>query len=81
MEGIIITPFFDIQGRKYIDVEIANKIWHIKVPFRYNRVSGCTVEGHIPVQDMPTGTHVTIDFRKVYWNGLEYYVLKRICPR
>jgi hypothetical protein len=81
MEGIITRAFFDIHDRKYIDIEIDNKVFHLKVPFRYGRVSGCSVEGHVPIQDMPKGTRVTIEFKKVHWDGLEYYVLKRICPR
>jgi hypothetical protein len=80
MEGIITKAFFDIHGRKYIDVEIDNKIFHIKIPFKYGRVFGCSVEGHVPIQDMPVGTRVTLEYKKVLWDGLEHYVLKRICP-
>ena len=80
MEGIIIKPFFESNLRKYLDVQVGDTILHIKVPFRYGRVSGCTVEGLTPVQDMPAGTRVIIETKKVYWDGLEYYVLKKICP-
>jgi hypothetical protein len=41
---------------------------------------GVDVRGHVPIQDMPTGTHVKAEIRTVRWDGLEYYVLKSICP-
>jgi hypothetical protein len=76
----IIKPFFDIQGRKYIIVELQDKTrYQIKIPFRYNRVM-CNVRGHIPIQEFVEGQFVRIEIRKKTWNGLEYYVLESICP-
>jgi hypothetical protein len=75
MQGIISKSFYDIQGRKYIDIDSLK----IKVPFRYGRVSGCTVGGHIPVQDYPVGSRVEYALKRVSWNGLEYLVLQNIC--
>ena len=72
----ITKSFFDIQGRKYIELDGLQ----VKVPFRYNRVTGVDVQGHVPIQDMPTGTQVKAEIRTVKWDGLEYYVLKSICP-
>jgi hypothetical protein len=43
-------------------------------------VTGVDVQGHVPIQDMPAGTQVTAEVRTVKWDGLEYYVLKSICP-
>jgi hypothetical protein len=73
---IITKSFFDIHGRKYIELDGLQ----VKVPFRYNRVMGVNVEGHIPIQDMLTGMQVKAEVRTVKWDGLEYYVLKSICP-
>jgi hypothetical protein len=73
----ITKPWHDIQGRKYIDLDGI----HVKVPFRYNRVTGVDVHGHIPIQDMPAGIQVKAEIRTVKWDGLEYYVLKSICPQ
>ena len=73
---MITRAWYDIQGRKYIDV---NGI-RIKVPFRYNRVTGVDIQGHVPIQDISVGTQVKVTTRKVQWDGLEYYVLKSICP-
>ena len=72
----ITKSFFDIHGRKYIELDGLQ----VKVPFRYNRVTGVDVQGHIPIQDMPAGTRVKAEIRTVKWDGLEYYVLKSICP-
>jgi hypothetical protein len=72
----ITKSWYDIQGRKYIDLDGLQ----VKVPFRYNRVTGVDVQGHVPVQDMPTGTQIKAEIRTVTWDGLEYYVLKSICP-
>jgi hypothetical protein len=73
---IITKAWHDIHGRKYIDLDGL----HVKVPFRYNRVTGVEVQGHIPIQDMLTGMQVNAEIRTVKWDGLEYYVLKSICP-
>ena len=72
----ITKSFFDVHGRKYIELDGLQ----VKVPFRYNRVTGVDVQGHIPIQDMPAGTQVKAEIRTVKWDGLEYYVLKSICP-
>jgi hypothetical protein len=73
---VVTRAWHDIHGRKYIELDGL----HVKVPFRYNRVTGVDVQGHIPIQDMPAGTQVKAEIRTVKWDGLEYYVLKSICP-
>ena len=73
---VVTKAWYDIHGRKYIELDGLQ----VKVPFRYNRVMGVDVQGHIPIQDMPTGMQVTAEIRTVKWDSLEYYVLKSICP-
>jgi hypothetical protein len=72
----ITKAWYDIQGRKYIDLDGLR----IKIPFRYNRVTGVIIHGHIPIQEMCIGSCVDAEIRTVKWDGLEYYVLKSICP-
>ena len=72
---MITRSWYDIQDRKYIDIDGKQ----VKVPFRYGRVSGCRVEGHVPIQDMPVGSRVKTEIKKVRWDGLEYLVLQKIC--
>ena len=73
---MISRAWYDIQGRKYIDIDHVQ----FKVPFRYGRVLGCEVQGHVPIQDMPVGTQVKYTTKKVIWDGLEYLILQSICP-
>ena len=73
---VVTRTWYDIHGRKYIELDNIQ----VKVPFRYNRVTGVDVQGHVPIQDMPAGTQVKAEIRTVKWDGLEYYVLKSICP-
>jgi hypothetical protein len=73
---MITRAWYDIQGRKYIDID--NR--QVKVPFRYGRVMSVDVQGHVPIQDMPAGAQVKAEIRTVRWDGLEYFVLKSICP-
>jgi hypothetical protein len=73
---VVTKSWHDIHGRKYIELDGLQ----VKVPFRYNRVMGVDVQGHVPIQDMPAGTQVKAEIRTVKWDGLEYYVLKSICP-
>jgi len=74
--AVLTKAWHDIHGRKYIELDGLQ----VKVPFRYNRVTGVDVRGHVPIQDMPAGIHVNAEIRTVKWDGLEYYVLKSICP-
>ena len=74
---MITRAWYDIHGRKYIDINNQQ----VKVPFRYGRVMGVDVQGHVPIQDMPAGTQVKAEIRTVKWDGLEYFVLKSICPQ
>ena len=73
----VTKAWHDIHGRKYIELDGLQ----VKVPFRYNRVTGVDVQGHIPIQDLPAGTQVKAEVRTVKWDGLEYYVLKSIGPQ
>jgi hypothetical protein len=74
---VVTKAWHDIHGRKYIYLDGLQ----IKVPFRYNRVMGVEVQGHIPIQELPAGVQVKAEIRTVKWDGLEYYVLKSICPQ
>jgi hypothetical protein len=55
--GTIRTPWYDVQGRKYIDIEIQGILYTVKIPFRYNRVM-CHVKGIVPIQLFEAGDRV-----------------------
>lgn len=75
-QAVIRAPWYDIGGRKYIDLMWADAIRRVKVPFRYNRVM-CHVDGLSPIQELPVNTTVDVIIETV--GG--YYVLKHIRPR
>lgn len=77
MRAIIKTPWYDIQGRKYINLEIEGVTKQVKVPFRYNRVM-CQVDGFVPIQDMKEGTVVDCVVDTKTWNGETFWVLRSI---
>ena len=75
LRAVIRHGWYDIDGRKYIDIEVDGLIRRVKVPFRYKRVM-CHVDGVIPIQLLPTGTHIDC----VIENVMGYNVLKSIRP-
>ena len=76
-QAIVKTPWYDIQGRKYINLEFDRTIKQVKVPFRYNRVM-CHVNGLTPIQDMPEGTMVECDIERKTWDGETFWVLRSV---
>ena len=56
-QAIVRAPWYDISGRKYLDLEWSGYVHRVKVPFRYNRVM-CNVGGLTPIQTIPEGTAV-----------------------
>jgi hypothetical protein len=56
-QAVVRAPWYDISGRKYLDLEWDTYVHRVKVPFRYNRVM-CNVGGLTPIQTMPEGTVV-----------------------
>jgi len=56
-QAVVKAPWYDIGGRKYLDLEWDGYVRRVKVPFRYNRVM-CHVGGLTPIQDLPIDTAV-----------------------
>jgi hypothetical protein len=80
MEWRIAKPYYDVGGRKYIDLMNASgAVMCVKVPFRYGRVM-CKVESPQvrPVQDFEAGTLVNALIEHKMWDGLKYHVLRSI---
>lgn len=66
---------YEIGGRKYIDIDGIR----IKVPWRYNRVTGVDVIGLKTVQELKKGDVLKkFEFITKTWNGETFYVLKMI---
>lgn len=73
----VAAPFYDLGGRKYIDVIFNSEILKLKIPFRYGRVM-CKVLGMKTVQEMKAGDLVDVTFKKKTWDGIEFLVLESI---
>ena len=74
-QAAVKAPWYDIGGRKYLDLEWDNVVHRVKVPFRYNRVM-CIVAGITPVQALTMDTPVECMIETV--DG--YYVMRSIRP-
>lgn len=77
MNAIVVTPYYDWDGRKYMELLIGDKKLRVKVPYRYGRVM-CRVEGLKTVQELQKGDEVEIELDKKVWDGIEHLVLKSI---
>lgn len=70
---IVTRSFFDIGGRKYLELDGIR----VKVPFRYGRVM-CDVVGLVTVQELVKGQRVRADIQEKMWEGQKFLVLKEI---
>jgi hypothetical protein len=77
MKAIVLTPYHDWEGRKYIEFIIENKITRVKVPFRYGRVM-CRVTGLKTVQEFQKGDQAEVTLVTKIWNGEKHLVLESI---
>jgi hypothetical protein len=79
MQALVVNPWYDRDGRKYIDLEINGEFRNVKVPFRYGRVM-CKVDGIRPVQDLRADEVVQVTLDKKTWEGQVHWVLASIKP-
>ena len=77
MRGTIHAPYYDWDGRKYIELMIENRVTRVKVPFRYNRIM-CRVHGLKTVQEFQAGDEVEVTIGYKMWDGEKYLVLESI---
>lgn len=83
MKATVHTPFYDWDGRKYLELEtkseglVIPKIQRIKVPWRYGRVM-CRIEGIRTVQELQKGDEIEVTLERKTWDGLEHWVLSSI---
>ena len=70
----ITTPWYEVEGRKYINLEIDGQVIRAKVPWRYGRVM-CKVSGIRPIQELQLNETVEVILDKKYWGGNVYYVI------
>jgi hypothetical protein len=71
------TPYYDWDGRKYIEFLIENKVTRVKVPFRYGRVM-CICKGLKTVQELQKGDEIEIEIERKSWEGVDHLILKSV---
>jgi hypothetical protein len=80
MKATVHTPYYDWDGRKYLELRLENQgslVLRVKVPWRYGRVM-CRVEGLKTVQELQKGDEIDVTLEKKTWDGLEHWVLSSI---
>jgi hypothetical protein len=79
MRGVVHTPYYDWDGRKYLEVLLENQssLVRLKVPFRYGRVM-CRIEGLKTVQELQKGDEIEIEIEKKLWNGVIHWILSSL---
>jgi hypothetical protein len=79
MKATIHTPFYDWDGRKYMELSLENQgsLVRVKVPWRYGRVM-CRIEGLRTIQELQKGDQVEVTLERKTWDGLEHWVLSSI---
>ena len=71
----VVTPYYDWDGRKYLEVLIEGRVTRLKVPFRYGRAM-CRCEGLKTVQELQKGDEIDIEIEKKIWDGVNHLILK-----
>jgi len=81
MRATITRPFYDWDGRKYMELRMddSGMTLRVKVPWRYKRVM-CHVEGIRPIQEFESGESVDVLIDKKVWDGETFWVLISIRP-
>lgn len=75
--AVLHTPYYDWDGRKYIEFLIENKVTRVKIPFRYGRVM-CQIEGLKTVQELQKGDEIEIEIERKSWEGVDHLILKSV---
>jgi hypothetical protein len=77
MKATVITPYYDWDGRKYLELNIEGSLVRVKVPWRYGRVM-CRVEGLRTVQELQKGDEVEVTLEKKVWDGVEHWIISSL---
>jgi hypothetical protein len=76
-QATVKRAWYDIQGRKYLNLEFDGTTKQVKVPFRYGRVM-CRVNGLTPIQDMPEGSVLECVIERKSWDGETFWILHSV---
>ena len=76
-QGTVTRPYYDWDGRKYLELTIDGNKFRIKIPFRYGRVM-CAHPGLKTVHEFKLGDEVDVFLERKTWDGIEHWVLLSI---
>jgi len=74
MKAVVTKPYYDWDGRKYMEFMIENRTIRVKVPFRYGR-NMCRVEGIRSIHEFELGESVEITTETKDWDGEKFWIL------
>jgi len=80
MKAVVVTPYYDWDGRKYLELRLENQgslVLRVKVPWRYGRVM-CRVEGLKTVQELQKGDQIEITLEKKTWDGVDHWIISSL---
>ena len=77
MKSTVHTPYYDWDGRKYLELLIDGRLTRVKVPFRYGRVM-CLCKGLKTVQEFQKGDLMEVELEKKVWDGVEHWILTSV---
>ena len=70
----MVTPYYDWDGRKYLELEIDGRIVRVKIPFRYGRVM-CRTDGFRTIHEIKKGEKLDVVLEKRVWDGAEHWII------
>ena len=76
-QATVKRAWYDIQGRKYLNLEFDGTTKQVKVPFRYQRVM-CRVCGLTPIQDMPEDSVLECVIERKSWDDETFWILHSV---
>jgi hypothetical protein len=74
MRATVLTPYYDWDGRKYLELNLEGSIIRVKVPFRYGRAM-CKTTGLRTIHEIEKGTELDVILEKKVWEGKEHWIL------
>jgi hypothetical protein len=73
----VLRPYYDVGGRKYMDLEIEGVSRRVKVPFRYGRVM-CRMTGLRTIQEIKAQEIIEAQFEKKIWEGQTHWIISEL---
>jgi len=77
IQAEIVNPYYDYNGRKYLDLRWNDQVTRVKVPYRYGRVM-CRIEGITPIQELKKDQKIRALVEKKLWEKDTHWIVHSI---